>query len=214
MVNLPCAGHNNGIITILLLVLAAGVIYYALSSPDPAAHADFDYLHIATEDQNPNNLDPDSIAKRIHLRVNEHRQNNGIPTLGYEPQLASIALSHSKDMAEYSFFSHYNNARNGPVERAEQAGYYCHKALGNGYYTEGISENIALNFVHEPLVTYYNGVPDYDWLTEDELAESIFIKWKTSADHNQNMLEMNYGSEGLGIVIAGDGTVYATQDFC
>jgi uncharacterized protein YkwD len=218
LANIALTAQTKGTILVTILAVAVG---YFVSSPNirdstltsTMAHADSSTVNPSELLQNPYNLDPESIAQKVHLLVNQHREDNGRPTLVYDPQLASIALTHSMDMAENEYFSHYAKD-GGPVDRAEQAGYYCHKAIGNGYYTEGISENLAMNLVHEPIVTFYNDVPEYDWLTEDELAESIFNQWKTTQENNDNLLWMHFDSHGLGIVAGIDGTVYATENFC
>jgi uncharacterized protein YkwD len=163
---------------------------------------------------NPNNLDSSSIARKVHSLVNEHREDHGIRTMKYDEKLQSIAYAHSVDMAQNNFFDHVNEKGYDPSDRAERAGYTCHKELEGGYYTEGIAENIAQNYVHDTTIRYVNGFPIYDWLTEDELAYSIFDQWRTSPGHNENMLEPEYDREGLGIFIEDDGKVYATENFC
>jgi uncharacterized protein YkwD len=158
-------------------------------------------------------FDADRIALKIHDYVNEHRRDNDIAIMTYDEELESIALGHSEDMAVNNFFEHVNLRGEDPSQRAENDRYNCHKELPGGYYTEGIAENIAQNNIYES-VTLINGIPFYDWKTENELAYDIFDQWRTSPGHNENMLEPTYDREGLGIFFDKDGEVYATQNFC
>lgn len=158
--------------------------------------------------------DLENVAEKIHDLVNEHRRDNGLAKLSYDDDLALVALGHSEDMAENNFFDHVNLVGQDPSARADTAGYSCHKELGDGWYTEGIAENIAQNFLHSGTITYLNGAPHYTWLTEDQLAQSIFTQWKHSPGHNENMLGEDYDREGLGIAIGDEYEVYATQNFC
>jgi uncharacterized protein YkwD len=158
-------------------------------------------------------FDADRIALKIHDYVNEHRIDHNIAIMTYDEDLESIALGHSEDMAANNFFEYVNLRGEDPSRRAENARYDCYKEPPGGYYTEGIAENIAQNNVYES-VTFINGIPFYDWKTEDQLAYDIFDQWRTSPGHNENMLEPTYDREGLGIFFDKDGEVYATQNFC
>ena len=111
-----------------------------------------------------------------------------------------------------NFFSHDNLIGQDPTERGRLAGYYCRKDFGS-YYTEGIAENIFQNNLYDS-VTYYNGIPSYDWNTQEEIAKSTVSGWMTSPGHRENILTATYDKEGIGVAISSDDEVLITQDFC
>ncbi len=148
----------------------------------------------------------------IHNIVNEKRIQNGLAPLQFDDALANIARKHSEDMAQNNFFSHVNLKGQDPTARGEVVGYYCRKDFGS-YYQEGIAENIHQDNLYTS-VTYYNGVPFYDWNTQEEIAISTVEGWMNSQGHRQNILTATYNEEGIGVAISSDDKVLVTQDFC
>ena len=157
-------------------------------------------------------IDVNELELQIHKLVNEERQKNGLNSLNWDNKLADIARKHSQDMAQNNFFSHDNLIGQDPTERGRLAGYYCRKDFGS-YYTEGIAENIFQNNLYDS-VTYYNGIPSYDWNTQEEIAKSTVSGWMTSPGHRENILTATYDKEGIGVAISSDDEVLITQDFC
>ncbi|PKG33867.1 MAG: hypothetical protein CW742_00655, partial [Methanoregula sp.] len=88
-------------------------------------------------------IDPSSLETRIHALINDQRRQNGLSTLSSDSFLASIARGHSYDMSLRSFFEHTNPDGLDARARGEWAGYPCVREYDT-YYTEGISENIAM----------------------------------------------------------------------
>jgi len=115
-------------------------------------------------------------------------------------------------MAKNNYFSHVNLRGLDPTGRGSQVGYSCYKNYGS-YYTTGIAENIFQNNLYDS-VTYYNGVPSYDWSSQEEIAQSTVNGWMNSPGHRQNILTSTYDSQGIGVAIAADDKVYITEDFC
>jgi uncharacterized protein YkwD len=115
-------------------------------------------------------------------------------------------------MARNNYFEHDNLGGLGPTERGAQAGYSCYKNYGS-YYTTGIAENIYQNNLYDS-ITYYNGIPSYDWNTQEEIAQSTVSGWMKSPGHKRNILDSTYDREGIGVAVASDDKVYITQDFC
>jgi len=66
--------------------------------------------------------------------VNEDRADNGLSTLTWSNELAQAALSHSRDMAENSFFSH----------TSPSSGSFSSRLKASGISTLGAGENLAL----------------------------------------------------------------------
>lgn len=160
----------------------------------------------------PPAIDIRALEMEIHTGINQQRRSNGLSPLSYDSSLASIARKHSADMAQNSFFSHYNLQGLDPTGRGNREGYSCYKDFGS-YYMTGIAENIMQNNLYDS-ITYYNGIPRYSWNTQEEIAQSTVNGWMTSPGHRQNILTSTYNREGIGVAIAADDKVYITEDFC
>lgn len=154
------------------------------------------------------------LEQKIHLLINSERQQNNIPTLMFDSALTSIALSHSQDMANRNYFSHYTPEGADPTARGLSAGYHCHKDLSNGYYTEGLAENIYQNNLYDSYQTLNGVIVSHDWNDMNTMASSTVQGWMESPGHRENILDPVYDREGIGVAIASDDKVYITEDFC
>ncbi|MDO9324065.1 MAG: CAP domain-containing protein [Methanoregula sp.] len=157
-------------------------------------------------------IDIPTLENKIHEGINQQRKNNGLSSLSYDSALASIARKHSADMALNNYFEHVNLQGLDPTDRGNKAGYSCNKNYGS-YYTTGIAENIMQNNLYDS-VTTTNGIPRYDWNSQEEIAQSTVEGWMNSPGHRKNILTSTYDREGIGVSIATDKKVYITQDFC
>ena len=154
------------------------------------------------------------LEQKIHLLINDERQKNNVPSLAFDPTLTGIALSHSQDMANRNYFSHYSPEGADPTARGLSVGYHCHKDLSNGYYTEGLAENIYQNNLYNSYQTINGIITSYDWNDMDALASSTVQGWMESTGHRENILTTTYDREGIGVAISSDDKVYITEDFC
>jgi uncharacterized protein YkwD len=162
--------------------------------------------------EDPYTVSTTDLAARVHELINSERQSYGLAPLAYDPALASIALSHSNDMALNNYFAHVNLAGKTPADRGNAAGYTCKKDYGS-YYTIGIAENLFQNNLYTS-VTETNGVYTYDWTAPEEIARSSVTGWMNSEGHRKNILTPTYDREGIGVAIAADDKVYITENFC
>jgi uncharacterized protein YkwD len=163
-------------------------------------------------------IDPFSLEARIHELINIQRQQNGLSTLSYDSFLASIARGHSYDMSLRNFFEHVNPDGMNARARGEWAGYPCVRDYGR-YYTEGISENIALVYRYDEYrdLIAPNGTiveTEYFWSTEDYIANKVVNGWMNSEGHRNNILDYHFQQEGIGIAFASDNGIYITENFC
>ncbi|MCJ7469440.1 CAP domain-containing protein [Candidatus Bathyarchaeota archaeon] len=157
-------------------------------------------------------IDIPTIEGRVHEMINQHRRNQGLSSLRYDSSLAAIARKHSEDMARNNYFDHENLQGLSPTDRGNMQGYTCRKDYGS-YYTYRLAENIYQNNLYDS-VTYYNGIPSYDWNPQEEIAQSTVDGWMDSPGHRKNILTSSYDREGIGVAVATDDKVYITQDFC
>jgi uncharacterized protein YkwD len=153
-----------------------------------------------------------TLESRIHELINEKRRQKGLSSLKYDSTLAYIAQKHSQDMANKNFFDHINPNGEDPTARGLKSGYRCYKNYGS-YYVDGLAENLFQNNLYDS-VTYYNGIPSYDWNTLEEIAQSTVNGWMNSPGHRQNILTSTYDKEGIGVTISSNEKVLITQDFC
>lgn len=153
------------------------------------------------------------LEQEIHKLVNQERQKHGLNLLIVDTNLADIARGHSKDMAQRNFFSHETPEGKTPTDRGKLACYNSRKDYGN-YYTYGLAENIFMSNLYQS-ITYYNGVPQYNWMSQNEIAKSTINGWMSSPGHRKNILTSTYDKEGIGVAVSLErNEVYVTQNFC
>ena len=115
------------------------------------------------------------------------------------------------DMARRRYFSHISPDGHGPSYRYKKNAYVCAITIDQNIYKG--AENIFQNNLFDSITTV-NGDDYYDWNTLEEIARSTVTGWMKSTGHRKNILTPHWKSEGIGVVIAPDGKVYITQNFC
>jgi uncharacterized protein YkwD len=148
-------------------------------------------------------IDPQTqeIEQIIFEMTNTERQNNGIKSLTFDTNLASIARKHSQDMVDNNYFDHINLGGDGPDERAIKSGYSTTKG-----YRLGLGENIGKMPTGNVIgVGYVSNTPE-------SIAQAQMKRWMESTGHRRNILDDSYDKIGVGV--AYDGHYYVTtQDF-
>ena len=158
-----------------------------------------------------------NLEQLIHEFTNKERLKHNLPALEYDPVIANIARLHSQDMAELDYFAHDNLRGEGPSDRANKAGFKGCKI--NGWIHSGLAENIAQNWLFSDVSTgdwnpkTYTRDKIFEYHLPSELASEIVQQWMTSQGHMENILTIDYASEGLGVSIDDENKVYATQNF-
>ena len=154
-----------------------------------------------------------SLAARVHELVNGARQEHGLSALGTEAALASVARAHSADMAAHGYFGHVNLQEMDPTARGAAAGYTCRKDYDT-YYTYGIAENLFAMYRYDSVLFLDGMATEYEWNTEEMIAEATVNSWMNSTDHRDNILDASLKREGIGVAISEDDLVFVTEDFC
>ena len=54
----------------------------------------------------------------------------------------------------------------------------------------------------------------YNWSSMESIATSTVTGWMESPGHRKNILEPHWQSEGIGVAVAPDYSVYITENFC
>lgn len=168
-------------------------------------------FELKDENQKPT-IDPLLLARKIHELINKEREKRRIKKLEWNEELEKIALSHSRDMAKRNYFAHKTPEGKDPSDRAKERGFLCQKKYGS-YIRSGIGENIFQNHIFKS-ATYLEDRAYYDYRSFDEIAESTVEGWMKSEGHRENILNPEYDSEGIGVVISESGEIYITENFC
>lgn len=103
--------------------------------------------------------------------VNDHRETLGCRRLVWNPDVARVALGHSRDMLERDFFGHYDPDGNGLKQRLESA---------RVSYLDA-AENIAQGFRY------------------DDAALKVFEGWISSPQHRRIIENCTFVIHGIGV---------------
>lgn len=120
----------------------------------------------------------------IHQRINQIRQENGLPPLRENEDLVKVARSYSQQMAEKNFFSHTGPNGDNVAQRVTAAGVF--------YIMVG--ENLAKT-VNAP-----------------QPAQFAVEGWMESPGHRENILRTGFSEGGIGVWQI-DETYYFTHIF-
>ena len=116
------------------------------------------------------NIDLGDKEERTLVLHNETRADHGLEPLCINPLLTRAARSHSREMVEKDYFSHYSEDGEGVGARLRRFGYdwsVCGENLAGGY-----------------------GNP--------EEPDSIFELWTNSTHHRANILDRRFRQVGVG----------------
>lgn len=118
--------------------------------------------------------------------INQKRAENGLSPLVWSDKVAAIAREHSRNMAEFNFFSHRGLDNKMVSDRADDAGLLNWSSIG---------ENIA-----------------FDRGFDDPIDKAVQL-WLDSPQHKHNLLDANWQESAIGVAVAEDGSYYLTQVF-
>jgi uncharacterized protein YkwD len=133
---------------------------------------------------------PGGVERAIHAETNDRRRSHSRGALSHSSHLSAIALQHSRDMAHREFFAHTDPDGQAAVDRYRE---YGHSDRSTG-------ENIAKIY------------PDRT-ASSEEAAKRVVAEWMASPGHRENILRDRFEREGIGVYLARDGALYATQNF-
>jgi len=182
----------------LLYAVALLLFAYLLLTEHPYASALLQWLFGDVAERTPvvvssfppaGEMENVEVALAIHREVNRVRAEEGLPPYAWDEQLAYIAYTYAKEMAEEGFFSHYGDG--GPLARYEEMGYRCGKAA----HLQMAGENL--------------------FKADVELLQPAFVveSWLNSSSHRRNILSRAFEREGIGVYVKGN-TAYVVQDLC
>lgn len=135
-------------------------------------------------------VSPARIERAAHEATNRARAGHGRDALSYDEHLSLIGRWHSRDMSDRDYFAHETPDGASTMDRYRRFG---HDAAQAG-------ENIAMR---EPT----------PGASAESIADAIVDGWMDSPGHRENLLRERFETEGIGVYVAPDGTLYATQNF-
>jgi len=172
---------------VLLLALVGFVGYFAVTGP------------VLDE-----SLDTAEVERLVVEETNEVREEHGAPPVEPNTSLGDAARGHASDMARGGYVGHETPDGDEPLDR------YGWCADEGGYF----GENVA-NTWHDRNIVYDEGdVPTLHLSTEREVAEHLVQKWMDSPGHRETLLNEAWSRIGVGVAVADDNEVFATQAFC
>lgn len=153
------------------------------------------------------------IEVQIHNLMNEQRRSYGLQPFTWDENLASIARSHSQDMANRDYYNHDSPEGKTFSDRYSQAGYNCQIPIGENRISLG-GENILQSYTFGSYRHMGTVITEYNWYTESEIVKTAVTGWMNSPSHKENILKPYYQREGIGMEIMSNNTLYITQNFC
>ncbi len=152
----------------------------------------------------------DQITGYLYMKTNKYREYLGLLPLTFDSDLRILALQHTDDMIERSYFSHYTPEGIDPTQRAQLLGIDVTKVLSDGSTRTGIAENIIRITAGHTVGKAYTGFVDPT--TPEAVADIMMIEWINSPEHNKNLINPTIEKIGIGTRYDGE-YFYATQDF-
>ena len=170
---------------------------------------------------NTSAINTTSLERKIHVLINVERVKLGLSIMDWDDHLAYIARGHSRDMGKRSYFEHEDPEGRNFAYRYNESGFKCNIIIGTtGDVQETALGGENLYLTHLEQRDWYeekNDVRTYvrsDYYTEDEIATTTVQGWMNSTKHRENIERPYWETEGIGVAIAKDNTIYVTQNFC
>lgn len=178
----------------LLICLFALFIFYlafAISPNLTKSFADFNpYCNPSF-----NRVDTDRIKQHIFQLINQQRRSQGLRPVELDEFANKVAERHAKEMLEYEFTSHWNQAGFKPYMRYSFAG-----------GTEAVGENVAGKWSNSGLD--FNRIP----LIIEQLHLAMFNETPPNDSHRRTILSPEYTHVGLAFAF-NDRRVQIAQEF-
>src|SRR3990170_5477379 len=193
------AGESFALASIISITAILLMANYGYLDLNPDAPNDRTFL-VAGDDS-------EVIEKQVHDLINQHRSQYGLKSLSWDEKLASIARSHSQDMTDRSYFSHYSPEGKDYADRYNENNFNCEIKISE-YTTETTTGTATTS-------RYANGGENISYLKgihgEGNIASKAVDGWMNSEDHKENILTKYFKNEGIGVAVSGN-KVYITQN--
>lgn len=215
-------------LTALLLAVCGLLLAHCASTEEPAppsTQRTFPVEEAAPPSEPPDYseappaLDVAVLERALHRTVNRVRRRYDRAPLTWSDSLHRLAQSHSRDMAQRSYFSHTSPGGVGPAQRASRRGFPSARSLGDTLRI-GIGENLFRTYRYDGYRDVYEQRGDeprrrvrrtYDWKSAQQIARETVEGWLQSPPHRRGLLSRKYRRHGLGVALT-EKRVYVTQN--
>lgn len=137
----------------------------------------------------------ETVEQMLLDRINDEREADGVAALDESDDLADTARAHSQDMHDREFYAHENPDGEEPWDRAGcNAAENIHRGEIGTMEIPGTGET-------------------YETIFDEDMAQFVADSWVGSESHNENMVDSQWGSIGVGVFI-GDQEFFVTAMFC
>jgi uncharacterized protein YkwD len=155
--------------------------------------------HPKTPSSSAYDVDVDRIEDLIHQKMNDRRGENGLDPLERNETLDEIAQYKSWDMAQRDYFAHTGPNGMRHVALRERFNTTCDETGQNLYKLE--FEESHSN--RQKTIS-----------NEDEISTGAVNTLLNSPGHRANALSPHYDSQGIGVFVDENGSVFVTQELC
>jgi uncharacterized protein YkwD len=131
----------------------------------------------------PQSPDISAIEEKLLELLNKERTVRSLNPLKFSPDLRTVAIGHSQDMASHQKLTHLSSSGKS----------YLNRMVDSGMFFIEIGENVAVS-------------DSFD-------ATFIHQGFMESPEHRDNVLNPRYDTIGIGIVLSEDREYFVTQDF-
>ena len=153
----------------------------------------------------PKNLKWSIIEKEFYLQLNNLRKELKINELKYGDAILNLAANDQSEYMSANKSVGHTQKIKGKESPQKRVFYY------NGTH-DVIGENCLKTYINKPLKVKYSK-KDVVISNEKEIATDLFLSWKNSPGHYQNMISPDYDIAGLGFSYGKDSSLYCTQVF-
>ncbi|HIJ98614.1 TPA: hypothetical protein H1005_01585 [archaeon] len=168
-------------------------------------------------------INTSTLERRIHDLINVQRTTFSLNTLEWNNNLSLIARTHSKDMGIRNYFGHKDPEGRNFLYRYNKFGFKCNvvireednlREISNGAENLFLIELKQKDWYKENVRTGERIHISSDYYTSEELANSLVNGWMNSTSHREEILKPFWKTEGIGVFVTDNYTVYATENFC
>ncbi len=144
------------------------------------------------------------LENRTFDLVNDERLKNNLTVLRWNSDIAEVARSYSRNMAENDFFAHEGLDGSDVSSRLKD---------GEVYYWNRSAENLYMSSGYDYYYTNIFGKITFThYITFEQLAQNATQGWMDSPGHKENILTPELDEAGMGVYVVND-TYYFTQNF-
>lgn len=146
-------------------------------------------------------------------RVNHERRIAHLDVLELDPRLSDVARGDSQRLADQQETATLGAGTQWNTLDFTESEYRCF-GDPNPSYTESVIRNTFQSRLY--LSTTYNyGIPvKKHYIPVEELAQQIVDTWMDISASRKYLLDPDYKSQGIGVVVGPNENVYVTQNFC